>query len=355
MQSTKSKLLSSTMVPLVMMAGVAVVGAAVASQVAVRPAYAACNPCAAKNPCNPCAAAKCNPCAAAKCNPCAAKCNPCAAGTCNPCNPCAAGGGSASLKCAVPRLRTAALCNPCAAKACNPCNPCAAKACNPCNPCAAKTCNPCNPCAAKACNPCNPCAAKACNPCNPCAAANPCNPCGGCNPCAAGGGVELTNAEAAATYDCLRPMMKAAYAKSDNRIAVSYASWRRYSKRAYESATHGGRYVQNYANDKARAYGLYEKSGKFPAGAQLAKDSFSVKANGKVSLGPLFVMEKMHTGFSKESDDWRYTMIMPNGSIFGTTKGKGAAKVQFCIGCHQTVTPEQDSVMLLPQEYRVGR
>ena len=56
-----------------------------------------------------------------------------------------------------------AACNPCAAK--NPCNPCAAK--NPCNPCAAK--NPCNPCAAK--NPCNPCAAK--NPCNPCAAKNP--------------------------------------------------------------------------------------------------------------------------------------------------------------------------------------
>lgn len=53
-----------------------------------------------------------------------------------------------------------AACNPCRAK--NPCNPCAGK--NPCNPCAGK--NPCNPCAAK--NPCNPCAAK--NPCNPCAA-----------------------------------------------------------------------------------------------------------------------------------------------------------------------------------------
>ena len=57
-------------------------------------------------------------------------------------------------------------CNPCAArKACNPCNPCAArKACNPCNPCAArKACNPCNPCASRK-NPCSPC-----NPCNPCA------------------------------------------------------------------------------------------------------------------------------------------------------------------------------------------
>ncbi len=55
--------------------------------------------------------------------------------------------------------------------ACKPCNPCATKkGCNPCNPCAAKKgCNPCNPCAAKkGCNPCNPCAAK--KGCNPCAA-----------------------------------------------------------------------------------------------------------------------------------------------------------------------------------------
>jgi hypothetical protein len=154
-------------------------------------------------------------------------------------------------------------------------------------------------------------------------------------------------------YDCLSPAMKAAYAKSDDGIAKSYASWRRYSTRAYVSATHGERYVQNYANEKAKAYGLYERSGSFPAGAQLAKDSFGVKANGKVSLGPLFIMEKMPAGFNEESDDWRYTMIMPNGSVFGTTKGKGSGKVQFCIGCHQSVTPEQDSVMLLPEEYRV--
>jgi len=54
-----------------------------------------------------------------------------------------------------PEIIELAACNPCAAKkACSPCNPCAAKkACSPCNPCAAKKacspCNPCNPCAAK--------------------------------------------------------------------------------------------------------------------------------------------------------------------------------------------------------------
>ena len=55
-------------------------------------------------------------------------------------------------------------CNPCAAKKkCGACNPCAAKkACGACNPCAAKkACGACNPCAAKkACGACNPCAAK---------------------------------------------------------------------------------------------------------------------------------------------------------------------------------------------------
>ena len=146
--------------------------------------------------------------------------------------------------------------------------------------------------------------------------------------------------------------MQAAYARSGDATSVSYTNWRRYSTQAYVSGTHGGRYVQNYGNDKARNYGLYERSGTFQPGAILAKDSFAVKGNGKVAVGPLFIMEKMRGGFNKASDDWRYTMVMPNGSVFGTTKGKGSQKVAFCIGCHQSVAPEQDNVMLLPEEVR---
>ena len=340
MTSRKFALLSTTVIPLAVVAGVAVGGMAIGGQVALQPAYAACNPCnpcAAANPCNPC-----NPCASANpCSPCN-PCNPCAAGACNPCNPCAAGGGSASLKCAVPRLQSAAA---------NPCNPCAAaNPCNPCNPCAAA--NPCTPCAAA--NPCNPCAAA--NPCNPCAAANPCNPCGACNPCnpcAAGGEVELTDAEAAAAYDCLLDEMRAAYAKSDNAIAAIYAGWKNYSSQAYVSGTHGGRYVMNYADERAKSYATYETGGAMPVGAQLAKDSFSVKGNGQVAVGPLFIMEKMQAGFNAESDDWRYTMVMPNGSVFGTTNGAGSDKVAFCIGCHQAGA-ERDSMLFLPEEYRVS-
>ena len=374
MKSLKCRLLSGAALPVIVGAGIAVGGAvtwsgsghAVTPQAAMSSALPAakprrggirlaacnpCNPCAAKNPCNPCAvkaaANPCNPCAA---NPCAARnpCNPCAANPCNPCNPCAAGGGAVSNKCFVPRLRTAALANPCAAR--NPCNPCAA---NPCNPCAAR--NPCNPCAA---NPCNPCAAKtAANPCNPCAAANPCNPCAAnpCNPCAAGAGVEVIEAEAKAVYDCLIGEMTAAYERAGLQVVADYAKWSNFAKAPYQSATHGNRYVNNYVNKNgAFRYVRYEEGAPMPIGTVTAKDSFVVNADGSVSAGPLFVMEKMGAGFNAESGNWRYTMVMPDGSVFGMTGAQGSANVQFCNECHATVAEDQDYMMFLPEELRVS-
>ncbi len=253
-------------------------------------------------------------------------CNPCAA-ACNPCNPCAAAAGT---DCDIPRLIQAAACNPCAAS-----NPCAAAASNPCAAAAA-----CNPCAAS-----NPCAAAgaACNPCNPCAAAVE--------------DVTLTDVEATATYDCVKGILKAGYVKSNLasagglEIASGYQGWGRYSTRPYQSATHGGRQVQNYANAVAQAYGKFEESGRMPVGSVLAKDSFLVKT-GKVSAGPLFVMEKMPAGFNDESGNWRYTLVMPNGKIVGTTNGDGSKAVQFCVACHATVA-DNDHMWFVPSEYRV--
>jgi len=374
MKSLKKQLLSTaSMVPLAfgLVAGAAVLGTSFLSEVpsarassdnpcAAKKACNPCNPCAAKkacNPCNPCAAKKacnpCNPCAAKKacnpCNPCAAKkacnpCNPCAAGNpCNPCNPCAAGGNAGKVDCVVPRLKKAGACNPCAAKkACNPCNPCAAKkACNPCNPsCAAK----------KACNPCNPCAAKkACNPCNPCAAANACNP---CNPCAAAPDVELTAAEMDALYKCLKPKLKKAYSSKGHWSADRWTNWKNFAKTGYRSDTHGGRFVQNYANKiAAKAYGRYEKTTKMPVGSTLVKPSFAVAGNGQASMGPLFIMEKMTSGWNKATSDWRYAMIMPGGNLFGITKGKNSGGLQFCVDCH-VGGEDNDFMLFLPEELR---
>ena len=210
-----------------------------------------------------------------------------------------------------------------------------------CNPCAVK--NPCNPCAAA----CNPCAAAACNPCSP------------CSPCGAAAAVELTDAEAIAAYNCAKGVLKAGYAKSKLtsetglEIAAQYQDWRQFSTRSYVSDTHGGRFVQNYGNAVAKAYGKYENAGALPAGSVLAKDSFVVRG-GRVFAGPLFVMEKMPAGFKAASGNWRYTLVMPDGKVIGTTNGKGTNNVEFCIGCHATLGEETDSLLFLPDEYRAS-
>ena len=70
-------------------------------------------------------------------------------------------------------------------------------------------------------------------------------------------------------------------------------------------------------------------------------------------LHPLFLMEKMAPGFSPESRDWRYTMIMPDGSLFGVTQGEGSGRVKFCITCHETAGDENDHLFFVPEDYRV--
>ena len=288
---------------------------------------ASCNPCAPKAACSPC-----NPCAAkAPCSPCS-PCNPCAAQ--NPCNPCAPGSGAMLVptECAVPSLRQAAA-NPCAAA-----KPAQAAACSPCNPCAAKA----------ACSPCNPCAVK--NPCNPCAAADPCSP---CNPCAASAHeVTVPDDEMLALYDCLKVHMRDAYANGGHWAADRWAGWEQFSTRGYRSETHGGRFVHNAANDiAADQYGRYEDVRRMPVGSTLAKPSFTVAADGQASIGPLFIMEKMTRGWNDETADWRYAMILPDGTTFGLTGGQNSAGMGFCHECH-AAAEGSDMMFFLPEEVR---
>ena len=153
-------------------------------------------------------------------------------------------------------------------------------------------------------------------------------------------------------YDCLLPEMTAGYAKSGMAVSTNYKDWKNYANQPYVSDTHGARYVNNYANALGANYGKYEDVGRVPVGATFAKDSFVAMPNGKVASGPLFLMEKMAKGFYDKSDNWRYTMIMADGTVFGTTKGAGAARVEFCVECHAALAEDQDSLMLLPEEYR---
>jgi hypothetical protein len=161
----------------------------------------------------------------------------------------------------------------------------------------------------------------------------------------------LSDADALSIYDQIRDDMVAAYRLSRDPLATRFYKWRRYNRAPYLSATHGDRYINNYANAEAKTYGQ-EGAGPLPAGAVLVKDSFTVTAQGDVFTGPLFLMEKMSPGFSAEARDWRYTMIMPDGSLFGTTNGEGSERVDFCAACHATAGDAADHLFFVPEKYQ---
>ena len=62
---------------------------------------------------------------------------------------------------------------------------------------------------------------------------------------------------------------------------------------------------------------------------------------------------KMPSGFPGETRDWRYTMIMPDGSVFGTTYGEGSERVEFCATCHATAGAAPDHLFFVPERYRL--
>lgn len=162
----------------------------------------------------------------------------------------------------------------------------------------------------------------------------------------------LSKEEASRIYGEMAEEIYNSYGAGSRETTPLYRDWGLYNTAPYRSATHGARYVNNYANDVAKDYGRYEEAGTFPVGSVLAKDSFSVSKEGAVDIGPLFLMEKMPSGFNRVSGDWRYSMILPNGEFFGETKGRGAQKVEYCIGCHLT-KEDLDHVFFVPEDVRI--
>ncbi|MGI9370987.1 MAG: cytochrome P460 family protein [Hyphomicrobiales bacterium] len=162
---------------------------------------------------------------------------------------------------------------------------------------------------------------------------------------------QLEGQAAEDVYLKLLDAMTEGYRLSRRSTAEDYLDWKRYNTAPYRSATHGRRFVNNYANMISKDYAKYEKAGEMPEGAVIAKDSFTVTEEGNVSPGPLFIMRKMQAGFNAASGDWRYSMIMPDGSFFGETNGEGAQQVKFCIGCHAAVK-KNDHLFFVPDKYR---
>lgn len=160
---------------------------------------------------------------------------------------------------------------------------------------------------------------------------------------------DLPFEDAQTMYEALLPHMVEGYAKS-GLPDMDYRAFRRLNSHPYLSEQHGARFVNVYVNDRARDFFTAGRDNPLPEGAKVIKDSISAVESGGIARGPLLIMEKMAKGFAPEFGDWRYTMVMPNGEVFGTTGGEGNAAVKFCAECHIQAAG-RDSLFDIPEEY----
>lgn len=161
----------------------------------------------------------------------------------------------------------------------------------------------------------------------------------------------LSKAEAVRIYHEIRDRMAGGYALSRLKIIEDYQDWQIFNIAPYVSATHGQRYVNSYANETAKDYGTLEAGETLPAGSVLAKDSITVTDDGRVFPGAMFIMEKLAAGTSPETADWRYVMVIPDGSLHGDTTGERPELVTYCHECHLNVK-DRDYTFYVPEGYR---
>ena len=162
---------------------------------------------------------------------------------------------------------------------------------------------------------------------------------------------QLEASDADAIYDNILKQMSDGYAQSGDVTAKKYKNWRRENNAPYLSAGHGNRYLSNYSNNIARNYLELRRGEKMPVGSILAKDSFTATDGDDIYAGALFIMEKLAEGVSNKTGDWRYAMIMPDGSVFGDSAIAGDESMKFCHDCHDRVK-NRDYLFLIPQQYR---
>lgn len=161
----------------------------------------------------------------------------------------------------------------------------------------------------------------------------------------------LSESEASKVYAEIQERMAESYALARLPIIKEYQSWTRYNSAPYLSATHGQRFVNNYANDRANGYGNLAKGEKYRTGTVFAKDSVTVTEKNEIFPGAMFVMEKLPIGTNPETADWRYVMVLPDGTLYGDTTGDDPEQVEYCHACH-AAKAGQDFVFFVPEKFQ---
>ncbi len=162
---------------------------------------------------------------------------------------------------------------------------------------------------------------------------------------------DLKSDDANAIYDSIIKQMAEGYAQSGIAAAKDYLKWRRDNNAPYLSGGHGNRFLNNYGNAVSKGYLALRRGSKMPVGSVLAKDSFTVTDDKEIFGGALFLMEKLADNGKPQTGNWRYVMIMPDGSIFGDNAVAGDESMQFCHDCHKRVKT-RDYLFLIPKKFR---
>lgn len=125
-------------------------------------------------------------------------------------------------------------------------------------------------------------------------------------------------------------------------IGADYAAYQKLTERPFQSADHGGRWVDVYVN--AVGAPAYLSGAAMPVGSIVVKTSWQDAdgAPGDVP-GPVFVMEKRAPGYAPSHGDWYYAIRWADPPADARAKFGGpfywrgkSPRVAYCWECHDS-------------------
>lgn len=146
---------------------------------------------------------------------------------------------------------------------------------------------------------------------------------------------KLSLDEIASHYACIRSSLVEGYQKGDNPIAKAYTDYEAGATGPAKPGFHSNRYLMTYINDIGHStYTAYETSGvDMPVGSIVVKESYKIKKGGKITAGPLFIMEKVGKEEAPKAGGWLYSAVKKNGKPMKVSQS-------FCHGCHQAYSAQ---------------
>lgn len=125
-------------------------------------------------------------------------------------------------------------------------------------------------------------------------------------------------------------------------VGADYASYSKLTEQPFQSADHGGRWVDVYVNRVGAA--AYLSGAPVPVGTIVVKTSWQDDGGAPSGVpGPVFVMEKRAAGYAPAHGDWYYAIrwadppAAERAKLGGPFYWRGASpRVAYCWECHDS-------------------